>query len=166
MLAWFAPCMFARNSIPRGLTLQLIYLLSYLLTYLLTHSLHGAKSSLRSWQLSLWLFLNTIHFYGEKLLAPRQTPKLEDHPLSAVHDCLFYISAATLHIGGHSSIRNLRTCHAMMTGTHLPWTAIDLEASNTLLVSCPVHCAVEKWAVVRTRFVWNNWSGGVLQLAL
>jgi hypothetical protein len=32
------------------------------------------------------------------LLAPRPTPKLEDHPLSAVRDCLFNVSAATLHI--------------------------------------------------------------------
>jgi hypothetical protein len=36
-----------------------------------------------------------VIFYGEELLAPRPTPKLEDHPLSAVHDCIF---AATLHI--------------------------------------------------------------------
>ena len=50
-----------------------------------------------------------IRFYGEELLAPRPTPKLEDHPLSAVRDCLFNIFAATLHIGGRSSIRNLRT---------------------------------------------------------
>jgi hypothetical protein len=42
-------------------------------------------------------------------------------PLSAVHDCLFNIFAATLHIGGRSSIRNLRTRHAMVTGTHLSW---------------------------------------------
>jgi hypothetical protein len=28
---------------------------------------------------------------SEVLLAPRPTPKLEDHPLSAVHDCLFNI---------------------------------------------------------------------------
>jgi hypothetical protein len=29
-------------------------------------------------------FRNKIMFYGEKLLAPRPTPKLEDHPFSAV----------------------------------------------------------------------------------
>ena len=40
-------------------------------------------------------------FYREGLLAPRPTPKLEDHPLSAVHDCLFNLFAATLHIGCH-----------------------------------------------------------------
>ena len=60
-------------------------------------------------------------FHGEALLAPRPTPKLEDHPSSAVRDCLFNLSAATLHIGGRSSIRNLRTRHAVVTGTHLTW---------------------------------------------
>jgi len=38
------------------------------------------------------------HFYGEGLSAPRPTPKLEDHNLSAVHDCLFNLFAATLRI--------------------------------------------------------------------
>jgi hypothetical protein len=54
-------------------------------------------------------------FYGEELLAPRPTPKLEDHPVSAVRDCLFNIFAATLLIGGRSSIRNPRTRHAVVT---------------------------------------------------
>jgi len=60
-----------------------------------------------------------IHLYSEELLVPHQTPKLGDYPLSAVLVCLFNIFAATLHIGGCSSIRNLRTRHAMVTGTHL-----------------------------------------------
>jgi len=55
-----------------------------------------------------------IRFYGEELLAPRPTTKLEDHPLSAVRDCLFNIFVATLHIGGRSSIRKLRTRHAVV----------------------------------------------------
>ena len=41
------------------------------------------------------VFRNMVIFYGEELLAPRPTPKLEDHPLSAVRDCIF---AAALHI--------------------------------------------------------------------
>jgi hypothetical protein len=41
------------------------------------------------------VFRNMVISYGEELLAPRPTPKLEDHPLSAVRDCIF---AATLHI--------------------------------------------------------------------
>ena len=64
------------------------------------------------------VFLN-MGFHGEALLAPRPTLNLEDHPLSAFCDCLFNLFAATLHIGGHSSIRNLRTRPAVVTGTHL-----------------------------------------------
>jgi len=58
-------------------------------------------------------------FHGEALLAPGPNPKLEDHPLSALRDCLFNLFTATLHIGGRSSILNLRTRHAVVTGTHL-----------------------------------------------
>jgi hypothetical protein len=50
------------------------------------------------------------------------TPKLEDHSLSAVRNCLSNVFSATLHIGSRSSIRNLRTGHAVVTGTHLSWT--------------------------------------------
>ena len=75
---------------------------------------------LQTKHLALWVFLN-MGFHGEALLAPRPTPKLEDHPLSAVRDCLFNLFAATLHTRGRSSIRNLRTSHAVVTGTHLSW---------------------------------------------
>jgi hypothetical protein len=34
-------------------------------------------------------FRNEFVFYGEGLLAPSPTPKLEDHPLSFVQGCLF-----------------------------------------------------------------------------
>ena len=37
-------------------------------------------------------------FYSVRLLASRPTSKLEDHSWSAVHDCLFNIFAANLHI--------------------------------------------------------------------
>jgi len=40
--------------------------------------------------------LVTIYFYGEQLLAPRPTPKLEDHHLSAVRHCLFNIFVSIL----------------------------------------------------------------------
>jgi hypothetical protein len=39
---------------------------------------------------------NIIIFYVEELLAARPTPKLEDHPFSAVRDCLFNVFSATL----------------------------------------------------------------------
>jgi hypothetical protein len=62
---------------------------------------------------------NKVTFYGEELSTPLPTPNLEDYPLSDVCDCLFNIFLATLHIGGRSSIRNLRTLHAVVTGTDL-----------------------------------------------
>jgi hypothetical protein len=64
----------------------------------------------------LRIFLNILFFHGEELLGPRTTPKLEDYPLSAVRNCLLNLFAATLHIGGRSSIRNLRTRHAVVAG--------------------------------------------------
>jgi hypothetical protein len=39
-------------------------------------------------------FHNKLVFSGDRLLAPT----LEDHPLSAVRDCLFSIFTATLHL--------------------------------------------------------------------
>ena len=74
----------------------------------------------------MWVLLN-IGFHGEVLLASRPTPKLEDHPSSPVRDCLFNLFAATLHIGGRSSIRNLRTRHAVVTGTHLSHGPVTLN---------------------------------------
>jgi hypothetical protein len=59
----------------------------------------------------LYPFRNKASFYGEELLATRPTPKLEGHHLSAAHDCLFNLFTATLHIGGCSSIHDLRMCH-------------------------------------------------------
>ena len=67
----------------------------------------------------MWTIYNKIRFYGEELSALRSTLKVEDHSLSAVSDCLFNISAGALHIAGRSSIRSLRTRHAVVTWTHI-----------------------------------------------
>jgi hypothetical protein len=72
---------------------------------------------------------NKTSFYGEELLAPRPNPKLEDHPLLAVRDSLFNIFAANFHIGGRSSIRNLRTRHVVWWGP-----PHDLHFHNTSLL--------------------------------
>jgi hypothetical protein len=45
----------------------------------------------------MFMFRKRFILYGERLLAPRPTPKLEDHPLSSVRGCLFNIFAANLH---------------------------------------------------------------------
>ena len=92
-------------------------------------------------------------FHGEALLAPRSTPKLEDHPSSAVRDCLFNLFAATFHIGGRSSVRNLRTRHAVVTGTHLRerdhWGDPDVDGEIIL------RWIFRKWeGVVGTGWSW------------
>jgi len=51
------------------------------------------------------MFRNKIRFYGEELLGPHPAPKLKDHPLSGVGDCLFSTFAAPRRIEGRSSIR-------------------------------------------------------------
>ena len=65
-----------------------------------------------------YTFRTNASFYGEELLAPRPTAKLEDHPLSAVRNCVFNIFATAVRIGGRSSIRSLRTRHAVVAGNH------------------------------------------------
>jgi hypothetical protein len=60
-------------------------------------------------------FRNNFIFYGKELLAPRPTPKLDDHPLSAVCDCLFNIFACPPYLEAISSIRNLMTRHTVVT---------------------------------------------------
>jgi hypothetical protein len=72
------------------------------------------------------------------LLAPRPTPKLEDHPSSAVRGCLFSLFTATLRIGDRSSIRNLRTRHSVVTGTHIHVDVITRDAilNDTNTASC------------------------------
>ena len=65
------------------------------------------------------MFRNYASIYGEELLARRPTSKLEVRPLSYVGGCLFNTFAATLHIGRRSSIRILRTRHAVVTGIEL-----------------------------------------------
>jgi hypothetical protein len=57
---------------------------------------------------------NVVSLYGEELWAPHPTIKLEDHHVSAARYCLFSILAAALHIGGNSSVRNLRRRRALL----------------------------------------------------
>jgi hypothetical protein len=78
--------------------------------------LHDPSSSLLGPNIrgALKHFVTIKIFYGEGLLAPRRTPKLEDHPLLAVRDCLFSIFTATLRTP-EDFIRNLRTRHTVVT---------------------------------------------------
>ena len=121
---------------PTGIQLK-YHFFTYLLTYLLTHSIQQSPSweanRFSASQETLRILWNTkvhyrIHKRPQPLLQFRglcewfvpwyvfttrsyqhhaQLPKLEEHPLSEVRDCLFSTFAATLQIGGLSSFRNV-----------------------------------------------------------
>ena len=91
--------------------------------------------------------ISELFFHGEELLAPRPTPKLEDHPLSDFRDYLFNLFAATLHIGGHSSIRILRTRHAVVTGTHKHGEFSYTKQSNYTNYKLKSLCMYESYIV-------------------
>ena len=44
------------------------------------------------------MFRENVSFNGEKLLAPRPNPKLENNPLSSVRDCFFSTFAAIHYV--------------------------------------------------------------------
>ena len=92
----------------------------------------------------VWKFHNMIRFYGEELSALPPTLKLENHPVSAVRDCLFNIFSATFQIGGRSSICNLRTRHAVVTGTHLSTRILTFQTGTVCfpLFSVPLICSL------------------------
>jgi hypothetical protein len=58
---------------------------------------HLGSLSKESAQVRGSLEVASLFFYGEGLLVPCPTPKLEDHPFSLSHGCLFNIFAANLY---------------------------------------------------------------------
>jgi hypothetical protein len=82
---------------------------------------------------SVRLVLCYVIFFGELFLPLRLTPKREDHPLSAVRDCLLNVFSATLHVVGRSSIWNLRTLRAVLTGAHLTIVRLRLSLITAYL---------------------------------
>jgi hypothetical protein len=98
---------------------------------------------------------NVAGFYGRVLLAPRPTAKLEDHRLSAVRCCLFNIFEVALHIEGRTSIRNLMTLHATVTGTHLPrvigYRRLRYEVPPVTESSNQIPMQTFSWDIAHTR---------------
>jgi hypothetical protein len=70
-------------------------------------------------------------FYGGELLAPHPTPRLEEHPLSAVCDCFFlFFSYQCIHRyppcqEAFSSICNLGMRHAVVTRNPLNLASME-----------------------------------------
>jgi hypothetical protein len=67
----------------------------------------------------VWNVLKHRDFLLRETVSTSPNSQAANHPFSAVFNCLFNSSAATLHTGGRSPIRNLRSRHAVMTGKHM-----------------------------------------------
>jgi hypothetical protein len=74
------------------------------------------------------------------LLAPRSTPKLENHPFSVVRDCLFNIFV-TILLEVVSSIRNLRTRLAVVTRD--PLFAGSINSAGRFICQHPLTVAMK-----------------------
>jgi hypothetical protein len=95
-----------------------LHLAISLATVVSAPNIPGAKSHvpfplLRSYQSISPGLRHVFMFCNKDISCP--TPKLGDHLLSAVRDCLFNIFTAAVHIECCSSIGNLRTCLAVVT---------------------------------------------------
>ena len=80
----------------------------------------------------LHMIHNIIRFYGEELLALGPTPKLEDHPLSTVRECLFDV------FSNFSAAFEFRPSHHMTREHSEDSSGCPHErvASNLILQSC------------------------------
>jgi len=105
------------------------------------------------------MFRNKASFYGEDLSASHPNPMLKDHPLSAVGDCLNNIFAATLHNGGRTTIRNKRTRHSPVTGTHFSRTFMSTHNNSepllAVFVSYLYYYQYDLY-ILNSFFLWNK----------
>jgi hypothetical protein len=81
--------------------------------------------------------------------------------VSVVRDCLFNIFAATLLIVGRSSIRNPRTLHVLVTGTHLShgyYALVDLNnrKEHTCFVLHIYHLLAHPFMIYSLRYLFST----------
>jgi hypothetical protein len=102
---------------------------------------------------SLILFATNFIFYGEGLLAPRPTPKLEDRLLSYVRGCLFNIFAANLQ-SWRPSLPSATRGRAMLwwQGDPPNMASDHPETLNAIFVNCIPVCPLLRVVYVLSRF--------------
>ena len=78
----------------------------------------------------LQVFFNTVVLQGG-VFSTSPKSQAGGSPLVGLPRCLFNLFTATLHKGGSSSVRKLRTRHDVVTGTHYTWCGVTLDVINT-----------------------------------
>jgi hypothetical protein len=89
-------------------------------------------------------FRNKFIIYGEGLLAPRSTPKPQDHPCRLSAAAYSIYSQLTSIAGGRFSIRNPRPRHAVGAGTP-PSVCFDVTDQLLIRFFAFVRCWRKKW---------------------
>jgi len=95
-------------------------------------------------------FVTKPVLYGE-MSTPRPAYKLEDHALSAVRDCLFYIFAATLHFGGRPSIRMSGAIPYFSCKPACRVEVQQLETDSRRETNTFIHCIICELNTIRRR---------------
>jgi hypothetical protein len=123
------------------------------LTYIFLSLCQLSKESMQVWG-PLWHFIRSLFFHGEELLARCPTSNLEDHPLSAVCDCVLNIFRATLHIWrlSHPSLAWGRAM-PLWQGTHLTIFLCIIIHSSPILCSKGIFYLC-KWNVCTEIFIF------------
>jgi hypothetical protein len=80
-------------------------------------------------------FVTGLSFYGEELLAPPQPQSCRTTPCRLSATAYSKYSQLPSISAGRSSIRNLRTRHAVVIGTHLSWCHIVVTALDPLITA-------------------------------
>jgi hypothetical protein len=84
------------GSCPNFLKIQFNSILLYA-TYHVSFPLLASYQNISPSNRPCEMFYNIISGHREELLVPHPIPKLEDHPLSAVRNCLFNLDVCTMH---------------------------------------------------------------------
>jgi hypothetical protein len=101
-------------------------------------------------------FRKKLILYGDELWAPQPIPKMEDHSLSSVRDCLFNIFAATLQTWRPSPPSATRgRAMPWWQGTHLAWN-VWVRAPNYIGVELKLVLPSQVVQLLMRRDKWSR----------
>jgi hypothetical protein len=106
-----------------------------------------------------WYFL-----YGEEILSPRPTPKVEDYPLSAVYDCWFSVWSVFLTNTLNAHRLSTNSCFTRFFNLFRSIYAVDIknwplqELSHVFLRDCWLDLRLCEWLFVVWSAVWFPWQ--------